>query len=69
MSKRKEFNSQAKRFVNKEQETLAKQLKAKEKKDGKGKGKAFQKTGENWKAASEDFRAAIKAIKKESTND
>ncbi len=42
---------------------MAKQVKAKEKKEGKTKG--FQKTGENWKAASEDFRAAIKAIKKQ----
>lgn len=31
----------------------------------KSKSKGFQKTGDNWKAASEDFRAAIKAIKKE----
>jgi hypothetical protein len=26
--------------------------------------KGFEKTGDNWKAASEDFRAAVKAIKK-----
>lgn len=30
----------------------------------KGKGFDKNKTGDNWKAASEDFRAAIKAIKK-----
>lgn len=29
------------------------------------KGKGFDKTSDNWKAASEDFRSAIKAIKKE----
>ena len=29
----------------------------------RGKGFDKTKTGENWKAASEDFRAAIKAIK------
>lgn len=28
------------------------------------KGKGFDKTSDNWKAASEDFRSAIKAIKK-----
>ncbi len=32
---------------------------------GMTKGKGFDKTGENWKAASEDFRSALKAIKKE----
>lgn len=52
MSKRKEFNSEAKRLVNKEQANLAKQVKAKEKKEGKGKGKDMGKTGDNWKAAS-----------------
>lgn len=31
----------------------------------RGKGFDKTKTGENWKAASEDFRAAIKAMKKE----
>ncbi len=31
----------------------------------KGKGFDKTKTGENWKAASEDFRAAIKAIKQQ----
>jgi len=31
----------------------------------KGKGFDKTKTGENWKAASEDFRSAIKAIKQE----
>lgn len=30
---------------------------------GKG-GFGATKTGENWKAASEDFRAAVKAMKK-----
>ena len=34
---------------------------------GMTKGKGFDKTGENWKAASEDFRSALKAIKKEGT--
>lgn len=32
---------------------------------GMTKGKGFDKTGDNWKAASEDFRSALKAIKKE----
>jgi hypothetical protein len=32
MSKRKEFNSEAKRLVNKEQASIVKQVKAKEKK-------------------------------------
>lgn len=41
MSKRKEFNSEAKRLVNKQQATIIKQAKAKEKKDGKGKSKGF----------------------------
>lgn len=37
------------------------------KKMGATRGKGFDKTktGENWKAASEDFRAAIKAMKKD----
>ena len=68
MSKRKEFNSEAKRLVNMEQANIITQVKAKEKKEGKGKGKGFEKTGENWKAASEDFRAAVKAIKKENVD-
>jgi hypothetical protein len=36
------------------------------KKMGMTKGKGFDKTktGDNWKAASEDFRAAVKAMKK-----
>ena len=39
-----------------------KQTKQKEKAQfGKTKSKGFEKTGENWKAASEDFRAVIKA--------
>lgn len=43
-----------------------KQSKIKEKKEmGMTKGKGFGQTGDNWKAASEDFRSAIKAIKKE----
>ena len=45
---------------------IVKQNKIKEKKElGKTKGKGFDKTSDNWKAASEDFRSAIKAIKKE----
>jgi hypothetical protein len=63
MSKRKEFNSEAKRLVNKEQATILKQQKDKQKKGTKGKG--FEKTSDNWKAASENFRAAVKAIKKD----
>ena len=31
----------------------------------KGKGFDKNKTGDNWKAASEDFRSAVKAMKKE----
>ncbi len=31
---------------------------------GQTKGKGFDKTSDNWKAASEGFREAIKAIKK-----
>lgn len=31
----------------------------------KGKGFDKTKTGENWKAESENFRAAVRAIKKE----
>ena len=31
----------------------------------KGKGFDKMKTGDNWKAASEDFRSAIKAMKKD----
>lgn len=31
----------------------------------KTKTKGFDKTGDNWKAQSEDFRNAIKAIKKD----
>lgn len=31
---------------------------------GKTKSKGFDKTSDNWKVASEDFRAVIKAIKK-----
>lgn len=50
------------------QATLVKQNKLEEKKKmGMTKGKGFDKTktGDNWKAASEDFRAAVNAIKKE----
>ena len=61
MSKRKEFNSEAKRLGNKE---LLKHQKEKQKK-GMAKNKAFEKTSDNWKAASENFRAAVKAIKKD----
>jgi hypothetical protein len=45
---------------------IAKQTKIKEKKEmggTRGKG-GFGKTGDNWKAASEEFRAVIKANKK-----
>lgn len=70
MSKRKEFNSEAKRLVNKEQAAIAKQQKDKQRKDARGKGtKVFEKTSDNWKAASEDFRAAVKAIKKETVEE
>lgn len=31
---------------------------------GKTKSKGFDKTSDNWKVASEDFRAVIKAMKK-----
>lgn len=66
MSKRKEFNSEAKRITSKEQAVIVKQTKLKEKKEmGMTKGKGFGQTGDNWKAASEDFRSAIKAMKKE----
>ena len=42
-----------------------KQNKQKEKTQlGKTKSKGFDKTTDNWKAASEDFRSAIKAVKK-----
>lgn len=41
MSKRKEFNSEAKRLVNKEQAIILKQQKEKQKKDVKGKTKGF----------------------------
>lgn len=66
MSKRKEFNSEAKRITSKQQALIAKQTKIKEKKEmGNTRGKAgFGKTGDNWKAASEEFRAVIKANKK-----
>ena len=43
-------------------------MKADEKKKmGMTRGKGFDKTktGDNWKAASEDFRSAVKAMKKE----
>lgn len=43
-----------------------KQNKQKEKAQfGKTRSKGFEKTTDNWKAASEDFRSAIKAVKKE----
>ena len=44
---------------------MVKDKKAKEKKEGRNKAKGFEKTSDNWKTASEGFRAAIKAIKKE----
>ena len=69
MSKRKEFNSEAKRIVTKEQTAIAKQQKDKQKKDKIKGTKAFEKTTDNWKLASEDFRAAVKAIKKEAVDD
>ena len=68
MSKRKEFNSEAKRLGNKEQAALLKQQKEKQKK-GLGKSKGFEKTSENWKAASENFRAVVKAIKKDADDE
>ena len=69
MSKRKEFNSEAKRLVNKEQAAIVKQQKDKQKKQKmKGGTKVFEKTSDNWKAASEDFRAQVKAIKKETVD-
>lgn len=50
------------------QVAITKQTKIEDKKKmgmTKGKGFGATKTGENWKAASEDFRSAIKAMKKE----
>ena len=49
------------------QATLVKQTKIEEKKKMGMTRKGFDKTktGENWKAASEEFRAAIKGMKKE----
>lgn len=46
---------------------MIKQSKLKEKSAqfSKSKSKGFEKTGDNWKAASEDFRSAIKGIKKD----
>lgn len=45
---------------------IAKQTKQKEKKDMRAtKDKGFDKAGDNWKAASEDFRSALKALKKD----
>ncbi len=45
---------------------MAKQNKLKENSQlGKTKGKGFEKTSDNWKAASEDFRSALKAVKKD----
>ena len=52
MSKRKEFNSEAKRFVNKQQEKMLKDKKIKEKKEGRNKVKGLEKTSDNWKTAS-----------------
>ena len=68
MSKRKQFNSEAKRLVSKQQANIVKQTKNEEKKKmGMTRVKGFDKTktGQNWKAASEDFRSAIKAIKQQ----
>lgn len=50
------------------QANIVKQVKQKQKNQF-GKTKGFQKTGDNWKAASQDFRAAIKAIKKDDDKD
>ena len=69
MSKRKEFNSEAKRIVTKEQTVIAKQQKDKQKKEKIKGTKVFEKTSDNWKLASEDFRAAVKAIKKDAVDD
>ena len=70
MSKRKEFNSEAKRLVNKEQAAIVKQQKDKQKKEKMKSGtKVFEKTSDNWKSASEDFRAQVKAIKKETADE
>ena len=70
MSKRKEFNSEAKRLVNKEQAVIVKQQKDKQKKEKMKSGaKVFEKTSDNWKSASEDFRAQVKAIKKETADE
>lgn len=45
MSKRKQFNSEAKRITSKEQATLVKQTKLKQKKEmGMTRGKGFDKT-------------------------
>lgn len=45
---------------------MIKQNKLKEKSQfGKTKGKGLDKTSDNWKAASEDFRSALKAVKKD----
>ena len=46
--------------------SINRQTKIKEKTNlGKTKTKGFDKTSDNWKAQSEDFRNAIKGIKKE----
>ena len=44
---------------------MLKDKKIKEKKEGRNKAKVFEKTSDNWKTASQGFRAAIKAIKKD----
>lgn len=52
MSKRKQFNSEAKRLTNKEQAAILKQQKEKQKKDKLKGTKGFEKTSDNWKSAS-----------------
>lgn len=62
--KPKESPPKNKYVITLSQANIVKQSKLKEKKDVVGKAK-FEKTTDNWKAASQDFRAALKAIKKE----
>ena len=52
MSKRKEFNSGAKRITSKEQANIVKQKQKEKNQFTKTKGKGFDKTNGNWKAAS-----------------
>lgn len=52
----------------KEQVAITKQQKEKQKKE-KGKNKAFEKTSDNWKALSENFRSVVKAMKKDNADE